>query len=70
MVEIFVYISGRDLKSIGVSQGPEMGGLLKLLKDKWKDSYFTMNKEELLDLAQRTKVKQAEETARTSVAKR
>ena len=53
-----------------MSQGPEMGGLLKLLKDKWKDSYFTMNKEELLDLAQRTKVKQAEETVRTSVAKR
>ena len=58
------------MKGIGVSQGPEMGGLLKLLKDKWKDSYFTMNKEELLDLAQRTKVKQAEETSRTSTTKR
>ena len=58
-------VTGKDLKGIGVSQGPEMGGLLKLLKDKWKDSYFTMNKEELLELAQKTRIKQAEEISRT-----
>ena len=59
-------ITGKDLKGIGVSQGPEVGSLLKLLKDKWKESYFAMNKEELLELAERTRMKQAEETARTT----
>ena len=59
-------VTGKDLKGIGMSPGPEMGGLLKLLKDKWKDSYFTMNKEELLELAQKTRVKQAGEMSRTS----
>lgn len=59
-------VTGKDLKGIGVSQGPEVGSLLKLLKDKWKESYFAMNKEELLELAERTRMKQAEETARTT----
>ena len=61
-------VTGRELKGIGVVQGPEMGSLLKLLKDKWKDSYFTMNKEELLELAKKTRMKQAdhEESLRTT----
>ena len=59
-------VTGKDLKVIGVGQGPEMGGLLKLLKNKWKESYFTLNREELLELAQRTRTKQAEEVAKTT----
>ena len=63
-------VTGKDLKAIGVGQGPEMGGLLKLLKNKWKESYFTMNREELLELAQKTRTKQIEEAAKTTTTKR
>ena len=59
-------INGKDLKGIGVSQGPEVGHLLKILKNKWKESHFAMNREELLELAQKTRTKQAEETTRTT----
>lgn len=59
-------VTGKDLKAIGVAQGPEMGGLLNLLKNKWKESYFTLNREELLELAQKTRTKQMEEAAKTT----
>ena len=63
-------VTGKDLKGIGVDQGPEMGGLLKLLKNKWKESYFTLNREQLLELAQKTRTKQLEEAAKTTTNKR
>ena len=63
-------VTGKDLKGIGVVQGPEMGGLLNLLKNKWKESYFTLNREELLQLAQKTRTKQIEEKAKIPMTKR
>ena len=62
-------VTGKDLKGIGVGQGPEMGGILKLIKTKWKESYFTLNREELLELAQKTRTKQVEEVAKTTSKK-
>lgn len=44
-------LTGRDLKAAGVSDGPEMGRLLRLAKEKWKESYYTMSRAELLLLA-------------------
>lgn len=41
-------VNGRDLKEAGVPVGPEFGRLLRRLHEKWKESYFTLTKEELL----------------------
>ncbi len=46
-----VPVNGHDLKVAGFRTGSEMGSILKLLKAQWKESYFTLNKEELLKLA-------------------
>lgn len=42
-------ITGDDLKSSGLTPGPEMGRMLTLLKNKWVDSNFKLTKEELLN---------------------
>jgi poly(A) polymerase len=41
-------LKGRDLKSAGVSDGPQMGKMLEALKALWIKSGFTANKERLL----------------------
>lgn len=41
-------VQGRDLISVGVQPGPEMGKTLKELEARWIDSDFTLRKEELL----------------------
>ena len=41
-------VNGRDLKEAGIPVGPEFGRLLRRLHEKWKESYFTLTKEELL----------------------
>lgn len=46
-------VNGRDLLSTGFKSGPALGRLIRQLQDKWKDSYFTLSKEELLEAAQR-----------------
>lgn len=48
-------ISGKDLKEAGVQAGPELGRLLRRLHEKWKESYFTLTKEELLTQLQPNK---------------
>ncbi len=40
-------VNGWDLKQKGL-EGRELGLLLKALRQRWKDSYFTLTKEELL----------------------
>ena len=42
-------ISGRDLQAVGVQPGPEMGRLLRSLKDEWKRSGYTLTRDQLLD---------------------
>ena len=42
-------VSGKDLIYIGLKPGPKYGILLKDLKKIWKESRFTLNKEELLE---------------------
>lgn len=44
-------LTGRDLMAAGVAVGPEMGRLLRLAKEKWKESYYTMSQEELITCA-------------------
>ena len=46
-------VNGRDLQSAGVQRGPLMGRVLRQLRDKWKESYFTLSREELMDSALR-----------------
>jgi tRNA nucleotidyltransferase (CCA-adding enzyme) len=42
-------IGGRDLQEKGVAPGPEMGKLLKRLKSEWKESGYTLTRDQLLD---------------------
>ena len=46
-------VNGRDLQSVGVKPGRAMGKILQQLRDKWKDSYFTLSKQDLLEAAAR-----------------
>ena len=46
-------LNGRDLLSLGFKTSPALGKLIQHLKDKWKQSYFTLSREELLEAAQR-----------------
>ena len=50
-------VNGKDLQLAGVSAGPELGRILKLLQEKWKESYFTLSKEELMDFVVKTQAK-------------
>ena len=43
-------ILGRDLLDYGVPQGPEVGHVLRALKDQWDQSEFSLSKPALLDL--------------------
>ena len=46
-------VNGRDLQSVGFKPGPGLGKILRHLHDKWKNSYFTLSKQDLLDSATR-----------------
>lgn len=59
-------VNGKDLKGAGFQPGCELGSILRLLKTKWKESTFTLNKEELLELGVKTKMKQEESKTSTS----
>ena len=41
-------ITGKDLMAAGIKSGPDMGRILKALSDKWKETGYSMSKEELL----------------------
>lgn len=41
-------VNGHDLLEAGVINGPLFGRTLRDIKNKWKESYFTLSKEELL----------------------
>jgi tRNA nucleotidyltransferase (CCA-adding enzyme) len=43
-------INGADMQSIGVKPGPQMGVMLKTLKNKWKKSRYKLSKDELLSM--------------------
>jgi hypothetical protein len=38
------------LKSSGISPGPEMGKILAVLKTKWVDSGYILNKSDLINM--------------------
>ena len=44
-------VAGNDLIQAGVPTGPQMGRTLKFVKEKWKDSFYSLSKEELLEMA-------------------
>ena len=46
-------VNGRDLQSVGFKPGPGMGRMIRQLQDKWKVSYFTLTREDLLEAALR-----------------
>ncbi|MBT4922023.1 MAG: CCA tRNA nucleotidyltransferase [Rickettsiales bacterium] len=46
-------ISGNDIKALGVTNGVEIGGVLKGLKSKWYQSGYELSREELLELGRR-----------------
>lgn len=62
-------VNGKDLKDAGFHPGTEMGSILRLLKTKWKESYFTASKEELIEIARKTRTKQEEIHVETSKPK-
>ena len=41
-------LTGKHLINAGIKPGSEIGRLLRLAKDKWKESYYAMNTEELI----------------------
>lgn len=49
-------MSGRDLKEVGLREGRELGLTLKALRQRWKDSYFTLSTEELVAVAVRDRL--------------
>ena len=45
-------VSGNDLQqSAGFKPGRSMGRMIKQLRDRWKESYFTLTKQDLLEVA-------------------
>jgi tRNA nucleotidyltransferase (CCA-adding enzyme) len=42
-------VNGNDLKSLGISPGPELGKALNDLKSKWVESGYTLTKQDLLN---------------------
>lgn len=44
-------VKGRDLSSLGVCNGPEMGKLLKRLENTWIEDEFNLSKDKLLQIA-------------------
>ncbi|XP_039626939.1 CCA tRNA nucleotidyltransferase 1, mitochondrial [Polypterus senegalus] len=46
-------VSGHDLRKIGIVSGKEIGTILQTLRDLWKKSSYSMDKEELLSLVKR-----------------
>ena len=50
-------VNGRDLQSAGFKPGPGLGRMIRQLQSKWKESYFTLSKEELLETALREQQK-------------
>lgn len=51
-------VNGKDLKEVGFKAGPEFGRLLRTMRSRWKESYFTLSREELLETAVRTRERQ------------
>ena len=43
-------VTGKDLQALGMEPGPEFGKVLSALEAKWKESDYTLSKEELLKL--------------------
>ena len=43
-------VTGKDLKEAGLQAGPQMGRTLKFIKEKWKDSFYCLSKQELLEI--------------------
>ena len=43
-------VNGTDLKRINIPSGAVMGRMLRQMKDKWVDSYYTLTKDELIDM--------------------
>lgn len=41
-------VTGNDLKKLGIKPGPLLGKTLHELKEVWMESYYTLNKEDLL----------------------
>ena len=46
-------VNGRDLQLVGLKPGPGFGRMMKQLRAKWKESYFTLSKDDLLETAAR-----------------
>ena len=44
-------INGGHLKKVGINPGPQFGRVLKELTEKWKESYFTLTADELIEEA-------------------
>ena len=48
-------VNGGHLKKVGISPGPQFGRILKELTERWKESYFTLTEEELIQEAMKYK---------------
>ena len=44
-------VNGRDLQSAGYKPGPALGKAMRQLQEKWKESYYTLSREDLLQTA-------------------
>ena len=42
-------VNGTDLKAIGLKPGPEYGRILGILRNKWKEEYYTSTKKDLIE---------------------
>lgn len=50
--------NGHDLQAVGIPSGTVFGKIKRQLIERWKESYFTLNKEELLEYASKLNQKQ------------
>lgn len=48
-------LNGRDLIAAGVPKGARLGALLALVKKRWMDSGYELNREELLEMVDKEK---------------
>lgn len=46
-------LNGKDLQTIGFKPGPLLGRVLRHLQDKWKESYFTLDRDDLMERAEK-----------------
>lgn len=49
-------LTGKHLLAEGITTGPHIGRIIRAMKDKWKDSFYLLTLEELIEMALKYKL--------------